>query len=124
LLPARLVFHLRPQRIDCRSHTGFLLRRRFVVERLRGFDLRLRGFHPRRFGDGLQVGVASREHNQIARVLQIELGYVFADLRRAVFLDRLPVENPLRGRDARVEVGERPDDTRHIVPKRTAASQT
>jgi hypothetical protein len=116
LLLALLVFDLRPERVDRRSDAGLLLRDRLVVERLRGFDLGLRGFHARCSGNRLQIGVAGREHDQIARILQIELGHAFADHRGAVFLDRLPVEDALRRRSAHVEVGERPDDTRKGNP--------
>ena len=87
LLLARLVFDLRPQRVDCRSDAGLLLRDRLVVKRLRRLDLRLGGFHAGCSGNRLQIGVAGREHDQIARVLQIVLGHAFADYGRPVFLD-------------------------------------
>ena len=67
LLLARLIFDLRAQRVDRGRDSGLLLRDRFVVERLGGVDLRLRGFDPRSAGNRLQVGVAGGEHDQIAR---------------------------------------------------------
>ena len=112
LLLARLVFDLGAQRVNRRSDAGLLLRHRLVVERMRRFDLRLRGFHAGGSGNGLQVSVAGREHDQIARVLQVELGHAFADRGRTVFLDCLPVEHALRCRGAHVKVGERPDNAR------------
>ena len=96
LLLARLVFDLRPERVDGRSDAGLLLRHRLLIERVRRLHLGLRGFHAGRPGHRLQIGVAGREHDQIARVLQIELGHAFADCGRTVFLDCLPVENSLR----------------------------
>ena len=118
LLLARLVFDLRPQRVDRRSNARLLLRHRFLVERLRGLDLRLRGFHAGCPGNRLQIGVAGREHDQIARVLQIEMGHAFADHGRAVFLNRLPVEDSLRRRGAHIKIGEGPDRRAAHAPKR------
>ncbi len=113
---ARLVFNLRAERINGGSDPCLLLRNRLVVQSAGGFNLRLRGFHARRPGDRLQIGIARREHDQIPRVFEIKPGDAFADHRRTVFLYRLPVKKPLRRRGAHIKVVERTDDARRFSP--------
>ena len=118
LLLARLVFDLSAECVDGRRDSGLLLRNRLVVERLRRHDLRLRGFDAGCSSNRLQISVAGREHDQIARILQVVLGHAFAKHGRTVFLHRLPVE-VLRGGGAHVKVGERSDDRRDARKQRT-----
>ncbi len=68
LLLAGLQFDLRAQRIDGRTQSGFQLVGGLVVKSLRALDLGFGGFHASAGGNGLQIGVADREHDHFARI--------------------------------------------------------
>ncbi len=50
------------------AESGFQLVGSLVVKRLRVLDLGFGGLHPSRGGNGLQVGVADRQHDHFARI--------------------------------------------------------
>ena len=122
LLLPRLVFNLRPERINRGSDPRLLLRNRLVVRAPSPFQPALARFPRAPPRDRLQIGIARREHDQIPRVFEIELGHAFADHRRTVFLDRLPVEDSLRRRGAHIKVGERTDNARRLAAREQRAS--
>ena len=106
LLPG-LELYLGAQAVDVRRSARSHLVRCLIVERLRRIDLRLRRFDAGLVGDGLQIGIADGEHNEIARVFVGIFGGFQALAGRARGVDRFPVKQRLRHSRTCIEIRKR-----------------
>ena len=97
-------FDFGAQTVDVWRGAGGDLIGRLIVERLRRFDLRLGGFDAGLIGDGLQIGVADGEHDEIARVFEGVSGGLYTLAGGAGGIDRFPVEQVFGRAGAGVEV--------------------
>ena len=109
---------------DRGNNAGFLLIGGSAIERLRGFDLGLRCFHPRSAGDGFQVGVPRHQDHQFAGILVGKLGSFQALCGGTLLLDVTPIEHGLIQKSANIKIVKRSYDARKTGEAKTEGGQT
>ena len=114
LLLPRLQFDAGAQRIDGRRGAGFHLIGGLVVEGLRRLNLGVDGFDQCFIRNGLQVGVAHGEDDEVSRILIRVFGGFDLLLRGAGLVDGAPIEQGLAQVGAGIEIREGTDDRGNI----------
>ena len=104
LLLASLELDLGTQPVDGRRGPSVHLVVCLIEQRLRRLDLRFRRFNAGFIGDGLQIGIAHGQHDEIAGVFESVLGGFQVLAGRAGSVDGLPIKERLSHRQACVKI--------------------
>ena len=123
LLLPRLELHFGTQAIDLRGGARVDLIPGLIGKRLRRLDLRFRSINAGLVGDGLQIREAHGQHDQVARVFVGIFGGLHALAGRARSVDRLPIEQGLGHRGARVKIRERANGRRYLDSAKTGKTE-